>query len=138
MRFFISVLLLFSTSAHANDTHEAEFAAAESLLRYVAVKPPLADDKFPVCLIVNGEPAPETFIDRLKDTNLHIISCGSGSLATRIPISVPKRSSDGEYQVTFGYYIDRDLAVQGKLMLAYMRQDQQGWHVLRLAGGVSF
>ena len=31
-----------------------------------------------------------------------------------------------------------DVTVAGKAMFAFMRQDQQGWHVVRLQGGVSF
>jgi hypothetical protein len=139
MRFLVSILLFFSINASASEPREATYAAAEALLRYITTVSPLADEKFPVCIKLDGVQASATFIERLKNTSLRIVACGSGGVVTRIPIDGPVLGADGNYQVVFGYYIDSDSDSQarGKMMFAFMRQDQRGWHVIRLQGGVS-
>lgn len=139
MRLLCSVLLLFCVNVRAGGSPDLTLGAAEALLRYVATVPPLVDEQGSICIKINGQKAPLDFIDRQKGTSLHIVACGSAGsagLVTQIPIGEPKIGPDGDYQVSFGYFVNGDEIVAGKAMSAFMRLDQEGWHVLRLQGGV--
>jgi|SRR5678815_168675 len=138
MRRLALTLVLLASSAHSAAPNETTLAAAETLLRYVAVSDPLGDSKSSVCITVSGQEASSEFVERLKGTNLRIVPCG-GEMVARIPIGEPQLESDGNYRVDYGYFLDcGEDCVTGKHMIAYMHHGAEGWKVLRVQGSVSF
>ena len=138
MRRLALVLVLLASSAHSAAPNETTLAAAEALLRYVAASDPLGDSESSVCITVSGQEASSEFVQRLKGTNLKIVSCG-GDMVARVPIGEPQLESDDNYQVPYGYFLDcGEGCIQGKHMIAHMHHGAKGWEVLRVQGSVSF
>ena len=138
MRIFVLLPLLVVTSVHSAELSEP-YGVAEALLRYEAHSSPSSLEGN-ICITVEGKAVSEAFSERLKDENFHIVPCGGGAgLVTRIPIGKPQSQPDGNYLVTFGYYLDcGDGCVQGQLMFASMSNGSAGWQVIRVQGGVHF
>ena len=137
MRTLALLLLVFAASARSAEPNEA-FDAAEALIRYAATSSPLVDEKPDICLTVEGEKNLQPLLARLQDVNLHIVPCGGKAIVTHLSISRPRQEPDGNFRVSYGYFIDcKNCSAQGKVMLATMSHDRAGWHVLNVQGSVS-